>query len=79
MLLSEQALSKAVRQKFNMSIGQLIRHEIIKTSKQYLSEGRSVRETAFALGFEEANHFSAFFKHYTQLSPSEFKLKKYKP
>ena len=26
-----------------------------------------------AQGFEEANHFSSFFKHYTGVAPSEFK------
>ena len=75
--ISEKTLSKKVRQKFNISIGQLIRHEIIKTAKRYLLEGRPVKETAFALGFEEANHFSTFFKHYTKLTPSEFLSKKY--
>jgi len=66
-----------VRQKLNTSIGQLIRYEIIKTAKQYLSQGQAIKETAYALGFEEANQFSAFFKHYTHQTPSEFLSKKY--
>ena len=77
MFMSEKTLSHKVKQRLNISLGQLIRHEIIKTAKQYLTAGLKVKEVAYALGFEEANHFSTFFKHYTELSPTEFLLKKY--
>ncbi len=74
--IAEKTLSKKVRQKLNASIGQLIRHEIIRTSKEHLLNGEKIKDIAFFLGFEEANHFSTFFKNYTQLTPSAF-LKKY--
>lgn len=73
MHLSIKNLSKKVREKMNTSLGQLIRMEIIHSAKQMLSEGASVQETAFKLGFEEAHHFSAFFKHYTSQNPASFK------
>ncbi|HAS39221.1 MAG TPA: AraC family transcriptional regulator [Microscillaceae bacterium] len=76
MFMTEKTFSKKVKDKFNVSIGQLIRHQIIKTARQLLQEGIKVKEVAFTLGFEEANHFSAFFKHYTQQTPTEFLSKK---
>lgn len=76
MHISEKGLVKKVRQKLNSTMGQLIRHEIIRTSKDLLLEGEKIKNIAYQLGFEEANHFSSFFKHYTQITPSQF-LKKY--
>ncbi|CAL2074998.1 AraC family transcriptional regulator [Tenacibaculum sp. 190524A05c] len=74
--ITEKTLNKKVRQKLNTSVGQLIRQEIIRTSKELLLNGEKIKNIAFYLGFEEANHFSTFFKHYTQLTPTQF-LKKY--
>lgn len=76
MCISEKTLSKKVREKLNKSIGQLIRQEVLKTSKQYLSEGRKVKEIALSLGFEEANHFSSFFKRYEHKTPTTYFLEK---
>lgn len=39
----------------------------------YLTEGRSVRETAELLGFGDQNYFSTFFKRITGKSPTEYK------
>ena len=77
MFMSEKTLSKKVKQRLNISLGQLIRYELIKTAKQYLNQGLKIKEVAFALGFEEANHFSTFFKHYTNQTPTTFLSKKY--
>jgi len=77
MNLSVKALSKKVRAKMNLSLGQLIRFELVNTAQKMLASGTTVQETADYLNFEEANHFSSFFKHYTGLSPTEFKGKKY--
>lgn len=75
---SVKTLSRKVREKLNISIGQLIRQELIVSAKKHLRENHlSIQETAFELGFEEPNHFSAFFKTYTGLTPTDFKSKKY--
>lgn len=76
MFMTEKTFSKKVKEKMNVSIGQLIRVEIIKTAKKYLQEGVKIKEVAFFLGFEEPNHFTAFFKRYTQQTPIEFLSKK---
>lgn len=77
MNLSIKALSKKVRDKMKASLGQLIRLELINSAKLMILEGQSIASISRQLGFEEPNHFSNFFKHYTQLTPTEFKEKKY--
>ncbi len=76
MQLSVKSLSKKVRDKMQVSLGQLIRHEIIQTAKMMLIKGESIHAIAYHLGFAEANHFSSFFKHYAGLTPTAFKEKK---
>lgn len=73
MNLSVKTLSKKTRIKLNASLGQLIRNELLNTAKRMLVEGAPIKEVAYNLGFEEANHFSGFFKRYTKQTPSEFK------
>ncbi|MCH9661804.1 MAG: AraC family transcriptional regulator [Bacteroidetes bacterium] len=77
MNLSIKTLSKKVRSKMNVSLGQLIRLELINTAKLMLIEGESIATISNRLGFEEANHFSRFFKHYSGISPTQFISKKY--
>lgn len=76
MKLSTKQLSQKAQSKLNTSVGQLIRFELIHTAKSLLCEDIRINELAYHLGFEEANHFSSFFKHYTGQTPSQFK--KYK-
>ena len=78
MHLSVKSLSRKVRDKMNASLGQLIRMELIKTAQELLGEDLPIAQISRRLSFEEPNHFSAFFKHYTGLTPSEFQNKKYK-
>ena len=77
MHLSVKALSKKVKDKMNVSLGQLIRLELTQTAQNLLSQEASITEVAYALGFEEPNHFSAFFKKYSGETPSQFQIKKY--
>ncbi|MEQ9425082.1 MAG: AraC family transcriptional regulator [Cyclobacteriaceae bacterium] len=78
MNMSVKTLSKKVKDKLNLSLGQLIRFEIVNSAKQKLLNGATIKEVAFELRFEEANHFSSFFKQYTGNTPTEFLGKKYK-
>ncbi len=77
MHLSVKALSRKSREQLNVSLGQLIRAELIKTAKRLLREDATVSEISFQLGFEEPNHFSQFFKHHTGQSPSAYQFQKY--
>lgn len=40
---------------------------------EYLAQGKTVKETAELLGFNDQNYFSTFFKRTTGKSPTEFK------
>ena len=75
--LSVKTLSRKAREAFNTTLGQLIRQQLVRTAKQRLAEGHPVHEVALQLGFEEANHFSAFFKKYAGQSPSSYRDQKY--
>lgn len=77
MNLSIKVLSQKVRLKMNTSLGQLIRLELINSAKLMILDGQSIASISRQLGFEEPNHFSRFFKHYSKLTPTQFKLKKY--
>ncbi|MEL6810516.1 MAG: helix-turn-helix domain-containing protein [Bacteroidota bacterium] len=70
MNMSVKTLSRKVAHKMNTSLGQLIRSKIISSATALLAQGEPIKEVAFALGFEEAHHFSAFFHHYTGNTPS---------
>ncbi|AXT59661.1 AraC family transcriptional regulator [Aquimarina sp. AD10] len=77
MNLSVKALSKKVKQKMNVSLGQLIRLQIILSAKTMLEKDESVKNIAHTLGFEEANHFTSFFTNYVGTPPSSYKKEKY--
>jgi AraC-like DNA-binding protein len=77
MNISVKTLAKKVQSKMNISLGQLIRLELINTAKLMLLDGESVTHISLNLGFEEPNHFSRFFKHYSGTTPTGFKIKKY--
>lgn len=77
MHLSPKTLSRKVQNKLQVSLGQLIRSELIQSAKQTLLQDSTIVEVSNALGFEEPQHFSRFFKHQTGLTPSQYKHKKY--
>jgi len=45
----------------------------INIAKTLLKEGKSVKETAYALGFYDQNYFNVFFKRETGISPGKYK------
>lgn len=77
LFMDGKTLSKKIKEKTGKTVGELIRSRLIAAAKKLLTEGESIKHTAFALGFSEASHFSAFFKQYTQQAPSAFQNKMY--
>lgn len=77
MNLSTKNLSQKVQSKMNMSLGRLIRYELINSAKLLLNNNETIASISEELGFKEPNHFSRFFKHYSGIAPTEFKQKKY--
>lgn len=72
MYLSVKSLSTKIRSSFGTSFNELMSQRLISSGKQLLESGETVKETAFALGFKEPNHFSTFFKSQVGISPSSY-------
>jgi len=67
-------LNKALREVTGRSTSQLIQERILTEAKVLLrSTDWSVSDIAWCLGYEEAHHFSAFFKAQLRLTPSQFR------
>jgi AraC-like DNA-binding protein len=50
---------------------EIIRERLISEAKRLLFySDKSIKEIAYELGFEDAAHFSKFFKNYTNQNPS---------
>jgi AraC family transcriptional regulator, transcriptional activator of pobA len=61
---------------YNKSPLKVIQERILIESKRYLSfSDRSIKETAFELGFDDMQSFSRFFKNMEGVSPKEFREK----
>lgn len=70
--LSPKSLTRKVKNKSGKSVGMLIRKRLVDEAKLLFHQGYPVYDVAYTLGFQEPNHFSAFFKLYTGKSPSEY-------
>lgn len=70
--LSVKSLSQKLNKRMDTSVKQLIKEKIITEAKQLLQQQISIHEIAYELGFQEPNHFSAFFKSYTGQTPTQF-------
>ncbi|MBE0392871.1 helix-turn-helix transcriptional regulator [Flavobacterium sp. PL002] len=46
---------------------------ILETKRAMVSSNTSLKEIAFAVGFDEVTNFTKFFKKHTDLTPKEFK------
>ncbi|RYE37631.1 MAG: helix-turn-helix domain-containing protein [Sphingobacteriales bacterium] len=67
-------LNKAIKSVTAMSTSAAINNRLITESKNLLKATKwSITEIAYTLGFEESNHFSAFFKRHHGVSPARFR------
>ncbi len=70
MNVSEKSLNVLVKKQTGKSASDIIYDQITMEAKRLLNTGISVKETAFALNFDDPAHFSKFFKTQTGISPS---------
>jgi len=68
--MSEKTLSRKLHEKLGTSLIDLLHKRRLKEAKLLISNGVSIADTAFELGFKETSHFSSFYKKYTGASPS---------
>ena len=67
-------LNRAVKETRDKTTSQLISERLLREAKVMLRHSPlNISEIAYALGFNEATHFSNFFKKNTQSSPSQFR------
>lgn len=70
-------LNKALKHITGSSTSQLINNRMLQEAKMLLkNDTGTVSEIAWALGFDEPNHFSSFFKKHTGISPTQFRAVK---
>lgn len=71
---SPKTLSNLFLQYRYKSLSLIIQERIISEAKRlFFYTDKTSKEISFELGFEDASHFSRFFKKHTQLSPSDFR------
>ena len=71
---SPKTISNLFREYNNKSPLQVIKDRIILEAKRmFIHTDKSAKEIAYELGFEDAAHFSRFFKKTVGKSPTEFK------
>ncbi len=67
-----------LKQKFKAQLGtsprNFINFQKIEVAKRMLESGSSATDTAMKLSFSSSNYFSAVFRRYTSLSPTEYIL-----
>ncbi|SED15648.1 AraC-type DNA-binding protein [Tenacibaculum sp. MAR_2009_124] len=74
MNLTSKSLSNIFTRYYNKSPLKIINERIILESKRLLSfSEKNINEISFELGFEEASHFSKFFKTHVGKSPNFYK------
>lgn len=67
-------LNRAVKDTTDKTTSQIIAERVLQEAKILLKHSPwSVSEIAYALGFNEATHFSNFFKKHVELSPLKFR------
>ena len=72
MNITERTLNDIVKQNSGKSASEVIYLQLVMEAKRLLRTGISVKETAYALNFDDPGHFSKFFKNKTGESPSDF-------
>ncbi len=75
MNMSIKTMSRKIKNKLNTTFRLMIRNELVLAAKRRLTEGVPIKEIASELHFEEANHFTRFFKNSTGLTPTDYKRK----
>lgn len=73
MNISTKKLTKLTKQFIHTTPGNLIKDMKILEAKRILSnQSISIKEVAYALGFDQPTYFTKFFKKETQLTPKKF-------
>lgn len=76
LLLTPNYLNSVCKKSKGVTAGEIIRERIMLEARRLLiHDGRSIKEIAGDLGFEDVAYFSRFFKKYEKISPEQFRKK----
>ncbi len=70
--VSARKLNDIVLEKDGINVSKLIQKQIILEAKRLLNSGKSSKEIAYELNFDDPAHFSKFFKNQIGMSPKDF-------
>lgn len=70
--LSSSYLGDLIKRTTGVNASKYIQRMIVQEAKNLLASGKSVSQTAYALGFEYPQHFSRYFKREVRMSPGEY-------
>ena len=76
--VNERTISRYFRQETGLSFHEWLRRQRLLTALSHLVEGKSIMETALAVGYDNASAFATMFKTYMHQTPSEYQLQ-FKP
>lgn len=68
--MTPKTLSRKIKKTFGCGFNQLLNARLLEAAETKLTAGLPVKEVAFDLGFEEPNHFSAYFRQHRGVSPT---------
>ncbi|AWW00738.1 AraC family transcriptional regulator [Arcticibacterium luteifluviistationis] len=75
MLISTKSLNQVVQEfTINTAKSFIDNYVILEAKRDLVSTSKSIKEIAFALGFDEVTNFTKFFKKHTMATPKEFKM-----
>lgn len=72
--VSHRTLNRKLSSLVGLPANEVIRNYRLKKAAEYLKDGRNVSEAAYSVGFETPSYFSASFKAFYGLTPSEYVL-----
>lgn len=70
--MTVKSFSKKIKDRLDMSIKDIIKNKIIAEANNLLTQRIPIHAIAYELGFQEPNHFTAFFKAHTGQTPTQF-------
>ena len=70
--VNERSISRYFRQETGLSFQEWLRRQRLLTALSHLVQGESIIATALAVGYDNASAFSAMFKSYMHMTPSDY-------
>ena len=74
--LSPSYLGDLIKRSTGTNASKYIQRMVIQQSKNLMSAGKNISQTAYSLGFDYPQHFSRFFKREEGITPKEYLIRR---